>query len=140
MANLLVIEDEPLLGMVLEEALREAGHHVCGIAATPAKAMELAERHRPELAIVDVRLAGNGDGVALARALVGRRPMIILYATGDCEEVRRRATVGEAYLPKPYKGEWVARAVDILLAADGDAAIEPPPGFRRLEFACGGRD
>ena len=46
---LLVAEDEALIALVLEGALRDAGHEVLGPAATPEEALALAEGTRPGL-------------------------------------------------------------------------------------------
>ena len=70
---LLVAEDEVLIALVLERALRDAGHEVLGPAATPEEALALVEETRPELALIDINLTGGGDGIALARARALRR-------------------------------------------------------------------
>src|SRR5262245_25916120 len=68
-AKILVVEDSPLLAVNIEDALVDAGLQVVGIAASGAQALELAEKHRPELAIMDIRLAGPMDGVDVAVAI-----------------------------------------------------------------------
>ena len=45
---------------MLEEVLVAAGYEVCGIARTVNEGVELCERHRPELAVMDIRLADGG--------------------------------------------------------------------------------
>lgn len=66
--RLLVVEDETLSAEAVCMAVSDLGHMVCGTAATEAEAVEIAGRDRPDVALMDVRLAG-GDGIAAARRL-----------------------------------------------------------------------
>jgi AmiR/NasT family two-component response regulator len=54
--RVLIVEDEPLLGMELEENVVSAGHEVVGWATGRVSAMALAEVRSPEFAFVDLRL------------------------------------------------------------------------------------
>ena len=56
---ILIVEDEVLIGVALALVLRLADHEVHGPARSAERALELARRHRPELALVDVDLAGG---------------------------------------------------------------------------------
>ena len=69
---ILVVEDEALVGLVLVLALVRKGRDVLGPAGTATEALALAERTPPELALVDIDLRNGGDGVGVARALLGR--------------------------------------------------------------------
>src|SRR3954454_24518235 len=59
--TVLIVEDEALVALTMEGVRTEAGYLVCGVPDTPDGALELARRHEPGLAVVDVRLAGGGD-------------------------------------------------------------------------------
>jgi DNA-binding response OmpR family regulator len=118
--KILVVEDEALVALTIEDVLTEAGHQVIGVADRPQEALELARRHEPDLAVVDVRLAAGGDGVALAERLA---PIRILFATGNSAEVYQRARYGHGCLSKPFEAEWLLAAVDAV--ASGEAADIP---------------
>ncbi len=136
MANILIVEDEALVALVVEEILVEAGFQVCGIAAGPEEALALAAEHAPDLAVVDVRLARGGDGIALAEMLMAQRPIVILYATGNPGDVKSRARVGFGCLSKPFQpGSLVAavRLVQYAASMAGDP-VAVPRGFFRLVF------
>ena len=62
MPSVMIAEDDLLVADMLEETLTQGGYDVCGIARTVDKAVELGERHRPDLAILDIRLAEGGLG------------------------------------------------------------------------------
>ncbi len=66
--RLLVVEDELVSAEAVCLAVSDLGHSVCGTATTEAQAVEIAGRDRPDVALMDVRLAG-GDGIAAARRL-----------------------------------------------------------------------
>lgn len=125
----LIVEDEALVALTLEDVLTEAGWQVCGIADTAADALDLARRHAPDLAVVDVRLARGSDGIALADKLAEMGPILILFATGNPAEVRQRARAGHGCLSKPFEAEWLLGAIG---AIQGRAAAAPIPGFFAL--------
>lgn len=129
--RVLIVEDEALVALTLEDILLEAGYLVCGIAHNPAEALLLAQEFAPEIAVVDVRLADNGDGIALADALMAMRPLLILFATGNPAEVRDRARAGRGCLTKPFGAEWLLVALEAIQSG----ASHPIPGYFALPFA-----
>ena len=82
MLKVMIAEDDLLLADMLEEVLVDNGYSVCGIARTVGKAVELAKRHKPDLAVLDIRLAEGGLGMEIA-ARMNRKGMGVLYATGN---------------------------------------------------------
>ena len=64
-ASVLIVEDDILIALDVEQSLLEAGFDVCGVATFEAEALELAERLRPDMAVVDISL-GPGDGRVVA--------------------------------------------------------------------------
>ena len=112
--RVLIVEDEALVALTLEDVLSEAGYMVCGIADRPAEALALASQHRPEIAVIDVRLAAGGDGIALAEQMAALLPVLILFATGNPAEVCARARAGQGCLSKPFQSEWLLAALDAI--------------------------
>lgn len=135
MLKVLIAEDELMIADLLEESLITSGYEVCGIARTVDEAVALAERHKPDLAVLDVRLARGGRGPEIARRLGSRGTLGILYATGDDA---RHSTLtladGSASIAKPYRVEDVARALAIVreMMTIGTATPPFPLGFRLL--------
>jgi CheY-like chemotaxis protein len=101
----LIVEDDPILSMDLTELLAEWNYAVCGVAANAAAALELAARHRPHLALVDVGLRGEMDGIELAVRLRHELALPSIIVTGalssDLAE-RARAARPAGFLEKPY--------------------------------------
>jgi DNA-binding response OmpR family regulator len=67
MLKVLIAEDDFLLGDLLEDVLVDGGYQVCGIARSVAEAIELGKRHRPDLAVLDVRLAEGSLGTDIVK-------------------------------------------------------------------------
>jgi DNA-binding response OmpR family regulator len=135
MRRVLIVEDEALVALTIEDILVEAGYTVVGIADRPADALELARRAPIDIAVVDVRLADGGDGIALASALAALGSMLILFATGNPAEVRARARVGHGCLTKPFEGEWLLSAIDAIRTNNAP----PIPGYFSLPAADASR-
>jgi DNA-binding response OmpR family regulator len=111
---ILVVEDEALIAMTLERILSDAGFIVQGLASTRDGAMEMAERHPPDIAFVNVRLRDGYTGVALARALREQFGTTVFFASGqslDASDSQDAAAAG--YLTKPYTPEAILAAVGI---------------------------
>ena len=67
MKKVLIAEDNVLIADMLEDFLVSGGYEVCGIARTVDEAVALADLHKPDLAVLDFRLADGGYGRKLAR-------------------------------------------------------------------------
>jgi DNA-binding response OmpR family regulator len=65
--KILIVEDEA----IMEMPLTEFGHEVCAIASTATEAIEHVEFHRPDILILDVRLAHGSSGIEAAREICG---------------------------------------------------------------------
>lgn len=135
MLKVLIAEDELMIADLLEETLIASGYEVCGIARTVDEAVALAELHKPDLAVFDVRLARGDRGPDIARRLSSRGSIGILYATG--EDVRHSTLTradGNASIAKPYRNEDVVRALSIIqeIMSTGTATRSFPVGFRLL--------
>ncbi|WP_158047810.1 response regulator [Skermanella pratensis] len=81
----LIVDDEQLIAMSLTLTLQSMGLRVCGTAATAAKAVELAQTHRPSLILMDVRLKGKADGVDAAIEIHRLCPTPVIFITGSRE-------------------------------------------------------
>ena len=64
--KILIVEDEALVAMSMELVLEDHGHEVVDIADDLASAILAATHFRPELALVDMRLAGGDSGLHVA--------------------------------------------------------------------------
>src|SRR5215218_10218686 len=113
--RVVIAEDEALIRMDLAEMLGEAGYAVVGQAADGAAAVELAERERPDLVILDVKMPVL-DGIAAAERIARARiaPVVILTAFSQRELVERARDAGAmAYLVKPFSKNDLVPAIEV---------------------------
>lgn len=135
MPKVMIAEDDLVMADMLADVLAQSSYEVCGIARTVDKAVELVERHKPDLAIVDLRLAQGGVGTEIAARLSSRGSMGILYATGNVGQMDRLTKAdGEACMRKPYRPEDVVLALKIVgqIVSTGEVAGPFPNGFKVL--------
>ena len=78
----MIAEDDLVMADMLEETLAANGYDVCGIARTVEKAVELGEHYKPDLAVLDIRLADGGLGTDIPARLKSQGHMGVLYASG----------------------------------------------------------
>lgn len=134
MAKVLIVEDDMMTADMVEEALVAAGHTVCGIARTVNEALVLGRDHKPDLAVIDMRLADGGFGTEVAGLLDPDRKLGILYATGNVSRIMLTAANGHACLAKPFRPEDLVRSLEIVanFMATGAMPSSRPPGFDML--------
>jgi AraC-like DNA-binding protein len=145
MARILIIEDEMIVARDLEAVLTDMGHSVVGIAIDSTEALQLAEDERPELALVDIGLKGDRDGVSIGAYLKEEFPIRVVFLTShaDDETVKRASSIKpNGYLLKPFTDEGLFAGLSVALSqptspykpialsamnASGDAANKLPP-------------
>jgi len=93
--RVLVVEDEMLIGMLLEDMLTDMGHEVAAIVPRLKDALAAVERESFDLAVLDVHLHGE-SAFPVADALIAKGVPFI-FATG----------YGERGLPDTYRGRPV---------------------------------
>lgn len=141
MVKVLIAEDDLMIADMTEEVLIEHGYEVCGIARTVSEAVALGLLHRPDLAILDLRLADDGLGTEIAARLRGLDGLGVLYATANASNVVLTATDGTACLSKPFRSVDLVRSLEIVsnLIATGKAQQPFPRGFQVLNSHVGAR-
>jgi DNA-binding NarL/FixJ family response regulator len=118
-AKILIVQDDFLAAERLRLLLEKAGYMVVGVASRTAGANQLAEQQHPDLAIVDMMLELDVDGVATATVLARAHDMKILITTGFPDSVIQAERIPEiacAIVKKPYSDEEVLDAVARCLA------------------------
>ena len=107
----LVVEDEPVIAASMEWELMAAGHQVLGPASSVDEAERLTKAQRPDLAFVDINLAGADEGVALARDLKRRFGVPSLFVTGQVAQARQNCDAALGVLAKPFAFESLVACV-----------------------------
>lgn len=128
--RLLIVEDEWFIAVESEIILREAGYAVVGTAVTADEAVSLAERERPHLVLMDIRLRGARDGIEAAVEIRRRFGIGCIFATAHAEpSLRERGAAAEpfAWLVKPYSDRQLLAVVRDALNGLGAAGPNVPP-------------
>lgn len=103
--RVLVVEDEVLIADYIAILLEDAGHEVVGICDCADPALTFLRETRPDLAILDIRINGNVDGVDLALRMQAEgltTKHLFITGSGDPETKARALATGPiAILQKP---------------------------------------
>jgi AmiR/NasT family two-component response regulator len=114
--KILVAEDETLIRMDLVEMLEEAGYEVVAQASNGEEAVALASEHRPDLAILDVKMPVL-DGISAAEKIISVAPVLMLTAFSQKELIERANDAGAmAYVVKPFTINDLLPAIEISIS------------------------
>ena len=114
--RILVAEDETIIRLDLVEMLTEAGYEVIAQAENGAVAIELAKLHKPDLAILDVKMP-EVDGITAAEEIISVAPVLVLTAFSQRELVDRARDAGVmAYVVKPFSINDLIPAIEIAIS------------------------
>jgi len=116
--RVLIAEDEALIRMDLAEMLREEGYDIVGEAGDGQEAVELAEQHKPDLVIMDVKMPRR-DGIDAAAEIASKRiaPIVVLTAFSQRDLVERARDAGAmAYLVKPFTASDLVPAIELAVS------------------------
>lgn len=113
MSKILLVEDEPLIAMMVEGWLQDMGHETVGPAGSVDGALALIADGMPDAAILDLRLDGE-DSLPVAAALADKN-VPFAFASGDTglEDAERFTNISR--VSKPYTFEAVGKLLDGLL-------------------------
>jgi DNA-binding NarL/FixJ family response regulator len=113
--HVLIVDDEFLIVMGLHMQVEDMGREVCATAATGQDAIEAAQKHRPSIVLMDVRLQGAMDGIDAARVIHETVGSKVIFITGS----REPATVARiaqdhpsAILFKPVSDRQLRLAIE----------------------------
>jgi response regulator NasT len=113
-----IAEDEALIRLDLKEMLEEESYVVVGEAGDGETAVELAERLRPDLVIMDVKMPVL-DGISAAERITAQHlaAVVILTAFSQRDLVSRASSAGAmAYLVKPFTKADLVPAIEIAVS------------------------
>ena len=116
--KIVIADDEALIRLDLREMLTDAGHTVLGEAADGEEAVELAQRLKPDLVIMDVKMP-KLDGITAAGIITERHiaPVLLLTAYSQQDVVEKANSSGVmAYLVKPVREEQLFASMQVAMA------------------------
>jgi len=96
--RILIVEDEAIQGMAAKDVLAKDGYDVMPVPFTGEEAIELIEQSPPDLAIIDITLGDEIDGIQVARHLLKKHKVPIIYLTAHTDD----ETIDEAKKTEPF--------------------------------------
>jgi two-component system response regulator RegX3 len=131
--TVLLVEDEESITAPLVEALQREGFDTA-VAGTAQEALELADRIRPDLVLLDVMLP-DGSGFDVLRELRSRNRFPVIMLTARGEEADRVAGLelgADDYVVKPFSGRELVARVRAVLRRAAEAGERRPSGSTRI--------
>lgn len=102
-ADVLIIEDEPVIALDLRLLITRCGHRVIGSAASEAEAIRLAAIHKPGLILADVNLGRGGDGITAVRQILLSVTIPVIFVTAYAERLLTAEGMEPAFIiNKPF--------------------------------------
>ena len=117
-AVVLVVEDQPLIGMNTVDFITDAGFEALE-AANADEAIEILQS-RPEIRLVftDVEMPGTMDGLKLVHFIRGRWPKVhLMVASGKVMVKENELPTGSKFFPKPYDDSEIIEHMKHMIAA-----------------------
>ena len=116
--RVLIVEDEVLIGMLLEDMLGDLGYTVAATVSRVDEAVKLAREIELDAAILDVNVNGQ-DVYPVAEALVARG-IPFVFATGYGERGLPAAYKTRPTLQKPFQQESLQQKLGELFGGSAD--------------------
>ncbi len=117
-ARVLVVEDDYFVSMEIEAVLLDIGCEVVATSSTAEEALSIAGRERPDLILMDIRLAGRMDGIEAAARIHNELGIRSLFVTANSDPgtfARGEAANPLGWVPKPFAARQLADAVTTIL-------------------------
>ena len=114
MATILHVDDEPSIGLILQDTLERAGHHGIGVRSVP-EAFQVLSRERVDLIVSDYRMPGltGLEFLSLLQREGYDIPLIMLTGHASIEHAVASMKAGAIdYITKPIRPEHLLLAVD----------------------------
>lgn len=124
--QVLIVDDHPSYCQLLVNAAQARGFHVLDPVRDATAAIDACRRHRPEIVVLDLHLAGDIDALALCQLIQDLDGMVRIVASGsfpDSSHVERAFRHGvHRCLRKPFRLDEALRLFDHL-AAEFESAL-----------------
>jgi len=114
-AKIMIVEDEILFAMDLKSDLSGMGYEICELVGSGEAAIKNAEQERPDVALIDIILDGEMNGIDAAREIRSRYGTRIIFVTG-CEDegIKKLADAVRPveYFIKPVAIKYIRLAIE----------------------------
>jgi len=115
--RILIVEDEVMIALCLELELTRAGYTVCQRLAKGEDAVIIAQQESPDMILMDIRLAGEIDGIEAAQKIQACTAIPVIFMTGypdDAIEERANRLHPLGFFIKPVRISTLQPLIDSL--------------------------
>ena len=115
--RVVIAEDEAIIRLDLKETLQEEGYEVVGETGRGDEAVELVRSHKPDIALLDIKMPGL-DGLSAAREITAERTSAVLVLTAFSQRdlIEQARDAGAlAYLVKPFQRSELIPAIEVAI-------------------------
>lgn len=115
--KILIVEDQFIEAKSLNVILTNAGYTTCPIARSVDAALEIIEKEKPDLVLVDIFLQGEGTGIDLGRILNSRNIAFVYLSANSNRQILEAAKPTKPYgfMVKPFRAKDVLIMLDVAL-------------------------
>lgn len=117
--KILVVEDELIIAEDIKNMLHEMGYLVTGLAADYDEAQELINNEEPDIALIDIHLRGEDDGIKLAESIRKELNIPIIFITSYSDKAtveKAKQVMPEGYIVKPFEKADLYTSIEIALS------------------------
>ena len=116
--KILIVEDELLIAANTSMHLSSLGYAISGIFSNAREALKSASTSLPDIALLDIQLKGEMDGIEIAQILHDQYNIPIIYLTANADDInfnRAKCTNPYAFISKPFRKLDLQRAIELTL-------------------------
>jgi DNA-binding NarL/FixJ family response regulator len=116
--RILIVEDEVISAMYLQIQLKKMNYDICKKVVTGEDAIRIALKEKPDVILIDIRLAGKMDGIKTIKEINAFYKPLVIFMTGfQDEELFDKARVERpaGILTKPFEVEEIKKIIDSAL-------------------------
>ena len=114
--NLLIVEDNLIIGHDLSMRLQKAGYQVTDVIGSGPEAIEHLREHEVDLVLLDITLESEMDGIQVAEILNEEFQIPFIFLTANLDEAtfeRAKKTNPYAFITKPFKSIDLVNAIEL---------------------------
>ncbi len=116
--SIVIVEDEPLIAKTIEVYLVDAGYNVVAVNDNAIDGLNSIERHKPDIALLDIELRGEETGIWLAEQINKSLniPYIFMTSYKDKETIQKAVkTIPYGYMLKPVDEDALSANINVAL-------------------------
>ncbi|TAE50192.1 MAG: response regulator [Bacteroidetes bacterium] len=128
--QVLVVEDDMIVGTHIAMVLGEAGYGVMGVIPSGEAALAQIQAAAPDLVLMDVNLRGKLDGIQTAEQIYLHHAIPVIFLTANADNAtfdRAKSAFPYAFINKPFKPLALLRAIELVVQRIGEEQIPAVP-------------